>query len=517
MTLKESLENIAIRGLTGGITHKVKESVSKPVVPPPPKYKPDVYRILRHRIEEHIRRGIIQAPEGPLGQPYRQYYWHALEQDERDLLAMRKQLTDKKAVDKHLDMVRKLKNKIVMGPVEGQGDYFIPRFSKKLTGRVMDSVGALGGGMVGGMYGGPLGAAVGAGLGGGAGSELARITGMGDYSVRNNSLYRKGEAIQPGQVIPSFGVGNNVTRIRHREFIQDYLTPSTPSAFSNTTFTINPGNVICFPWLSAVAANYQQYKFNGLLFEFRTMTSEVTAGGAMGTVIMATNYDVNDSAFADKLHMENSQYAISAKPSSSILHTVECAPNLTATKLLYVRNASSSTTATSDNRFFDLGLFQMASTGLSATAGTALGELWVTYDVSLFKPEVATTSAAAGQTLVGSGSVSKASVFGTAATSVGAAIASGSGSTLTFNIPGQYLVNFIVTAGTTLINAGAVGGTATTKSNLWDSVTSAATTMTSLYRVNVTSAGQTLVLDYSGANTVTATNTRISSWNYANG
>ncbi len=340
---------------------------------------------------------------------------------------------------------------------------------------------------------------------------------MGDYSVQSNNLYRKGEAIQPGQVIPSFGVGNNVTRIKHREFIQDYLVPSSPAAFSNTTFTINPGNVICFPWLSAVAANYQQYKFNGLLFEFRTMTSEVTAGGAMGTVIMATNYDVNDSPFPDKLHMENSQYAISAKPSSSILHTVECAPNLTATKLLYVRNASSSTSATSDNRFFDLGLFQMASTGLSAAAGTALGELWVTYDISLYKPEVATTSAAAGQTLVGSGAVSKTNVFGASAVSTGAVIANASGSTLTFNIPGQYLVNFIVTAGTVLTNAGAPGGTASNKQNLWDSVTAAGTTMTSLYRVNIASAGQTLILDYSGAGTVTATTTRVSSWNYGNG
>lgn len=225
-------------------------------------------------------------------------------------------------------------------------------------------------------------------MGGKLGKIVSRLIGHGDYTVVENSLSTVGKAIAPGETIPEFSVKGTETRVRHREFITDIVTGDTPTAFLNRAFVINVGDAKTFPWLSQLARQYQQYKINGLVFEFKTSTSDVSTIGTMGTVIMATNYDVTLEEFADKMHMENNQFSVSAKPSFSQIHTVECAPDMTAAKLLYVRAAYNRVDHNLDARFSDLGLFQLATHGLSSPAKTAIGELWVSYDVSLYKPSL---------------------------------------------------------------------------------------------------------------------------------
>jgi hypothetical protein len=62
--------------------------------------------------------------------------------------------------------------------------------------------------------------------------------------------------------------------VMNREFIGDIITSSTAGAFSANTFYVNPGNANTFPWLSNVALQFESYTCHGLLFEYRTMSSD---------------------------------------------------------------------------------------------------------------------------------------------------------------------------------------------------------------------------------------------------
>lgn len=398
------------------------------------------------------------------------------------------------------------KQKQAIAHVDGQGNYYtdrvvpvmqqlVPKGTFAAFGR---KAGALGGAALGARAGQPvLGAMAGRTAGGFLGNGLSRILGFGDYRVQSNSIYKESMAIAPGESVPSFGMIGQETRVRHREYIQDIVVPATPTAFTNIAFTINAGNAATFPWLAALAANYQQYKVNGMVFEFKTLSSDITAGGALGAVILATNYDVTEDAFADKLHMENSQYAVSAKPSQSQIHTIECDPKLTQSKLLYVRDESSATSGL-DARMSDLGKFQIATTGLPGSAGAVVGELWVSYDVSLYKPEIAAASVPYPEgTVAVSGS--KTNLFGSAAVT-GTAFTVDT-NTATFPTVGSYMVVLRVN-GTTVIQPTTAASTATITVLDNSGINGAATTGVFIYKVVVTSASQTLVFDASGSATI---------------
>jgi hypothetical protein len=401
--------------------------------------------------------------------------------------------------------------------IDGKGNYYtekivpvmqqiVPRGSFAKGGSYL---GGAAGALAGGRYGmGIPGSAIGGKLGGFLGKGMSRILGFGDYTVTHNSLVKEGMAIAPGEAVPAFGVIGHATRVRHREYIGDIVIPSSPTEFVSSSYTINPGNSTTFPWLSALAANYQQYRFEGLVFEFKTLSSDITAGGALGSLMLATNYDVLESPYADKVHLENSQYAVSAKPSQSQIHTIECDPAASTQNLWYVRDSSSST-STGDDRFYDLGKFQVATAGLPGTEGSVLGELWASYDVSLFKPEIVTQSNLSSK-IVSTGSVSKTVPFGTNPVTTGTSVSTVDTDTITFTRSGEYLVEIDVTG--TGASSITQGGSATVD-ELADGVTST-TGRTKVYRVSATS-GQTLSFAFGAWTTVTAANTRITDFVYS--
>jgi len=226
---------------------------------------------------------------------------------------------------------------------------------------------------------GPLGALAGKGLGAG----LAAVTGYGNYSVRANSLSKVSTSVD---MIPQFVKNDHSIRVTHREFVKDLVVPNSPSTFSLESFLINPANATLFPWLATMARQYSQYKIHGMVFAYKTMSSDITAGGALGTVIMATNYNSIDRSFVSKIEMENSEFAVSTKPSMSLVHAIECDPKYSGLDVLYVRDPSYETVDTNDRRFYDYGRFQLATTGLPGTTGTTMGEIWVSYDIEFMKP-----------------------------------------------------------------------------------------------------------------------------------
>lgn len=243
------------------------------------------------------------------------------------------------------------------------------------------------GGMLGSVFG-PTGAA----LGSSAGAALSRITGVGDYKVKSNSVMTDTASFS-GEV-PAFGKTDNSTRIKHREFISDITVGATPAAFSNTSYVISPSNATLFPWLSTLAQSYQQYRVHGMVFVFKSTTSDYSAAGALGKVAMATNYNVRDANFANMQELENAEFSVSGKPSLSRVHPIECAPNNGTPLVKYVRDAQYDASG-GDDRFYDVGKFQIATQGLpSSSANAVIGELWVTYDIEFYKPIVNRLAAA---------------------------------------------------------------------------------------------------------------------------
>lgn len=226
----------------------------------------------------------------------------------------------------------------------------------------------------------PLGMGVGGQLGGAAADLFKTLTGFGDYAVKQNVL-------SPGAPpsVRNRKVNDGGVVISHREYLGDIVSSSSANTFKLQAFPINPGSAITFPWLSQVASNFQEYRMEGLVFEFRSMSADAlnSTNTALGSVILATNYNASDENFSSKSEMENSQFGQSVKPSDSCLHLIECARSSSVLSELYIRDGTAA--SNDDDRFYDLGKFQIATTGLQGT-NVNLGELWVSYQVCLMKP-----------------------------------------------------------------------------------------------------------------------------------
>jgi len=173
------------------------------------------------------------------------------------------------------------------------------------------------------------------------------------------------------------------TIVRHTEFIQNI---SGTEDFSLFSLPINPGLDTVFPWLSQIAPAFEQYKWRGLVFTYKTTSADLVTGtnGALGQVIMATDYDSADADYTSQREMLNSEYAKSAKPSVSFVHPIETARSQTPYKLFYTREGDPP--ANADIRLYDVGKFQLATQGMQATGGT-IGQLWVSYEIEFLKPQ----------------------------------------------------------------------------------------------------------------------------------
>jgi hypothetical protein len=240
------------------------------------------------------------------------------------------------------------------------------------------NAGALVGARAGQMFNLPMLKGVGKWLGSGIGS----IFGSGDYEV--SGAAPSYNVLVNGNQIPKFTSTHSTNIVCHREYLGD-ITGTT--AFTNAAYPLNPGMSTTFPWLSTIADNYQEYKFHGLIFEFRPLITDFVASGAPGVVVMATNYNADLPVYTSKQTMENSEFAVSVKPTNALMHGVECSEKETDPVIRYVRNGAVVTGQ--DLKAYDLGNFQFAT---QSNPVQNLGELWVSYCVEFFKPTLTTTS-----------------------------------------------------------------------------------------------------------------------------
>lgn len=263
------------------------------------------------------------------------------------------------------------------GVVSGRGYY--KGFGK--------SVGTVVGGALGGVAGGMLtktpygvfgGANLGANIGGHIGDMAGRITGRGRYRINYNSIIGNVPSIRNSRG------REGATIVRHKEYIGDVL--SSTGFNLQYSLPINAAQTSTFPWLAQLAANFEQFEVQGMLFEYVSSSGDTTAGStSLGEVVMATQYNSYEPPFSTKQQMLNQEFSVSVKPSLNGIHPIECAPKQTTLELLYTRVGAPA--PTSDIRLYDLGVFSLATNGQQVD-GQNLGELYVTYEIVLMKPKL---------------------------------------------------------------------------------------------------------------------------------
>lgn len=246
-------------------------------------------------------------------------------------------------------------------------------------GKLLRSIGSAAGTGLGTLLGGPAGSVAGGSIGQEAGALVSKIFGQGAYEIQQNSLLN---SIDAG--VPVMHSASESITFRHREYIADV---SSSTSFVTTTYSINPGLPTTFPFLSAIAQNFQEYDFKGLVFEFKSTSADAlnSTNTALGTIILAAQYRADAPAFTDKQQMLNEMWSIDGKPSECRLLPIECAPIENPFNVQYVRTG---TITTGDIKMYDLGNLVVGSYGSQASA--VVGELWATYEVVLRKPQLST-------------------------------------------------------------------------------------------------------------------------------
>lgn len=232
---------------------------------------------------------------------------------------------------------------------------------------IMKSVGSA----VGATYG-PLGSRIGSH----AAEYISRIMGQGDYKVSKNTLLTNNGP-------PSFATNGDDVIIKHREFVKDM---SSTIAFSNNNYLINPGNATLFPWLSQFATSFEEYEFLGLVVEFKSTSGSAIAStnNALGTVIIATDYNCSNANMTTKRAMETVEFSTSCGTDTNMIHPIECDKTRNVLARQYTTNATS-VAAVADPKFHFLGNLQVATVGQQADS-IVIGELWVSYQVRLSRP-----------------------------------------------------------------------------------------------------------------------------------
>lgn len=262
--------------------------------------------------------------------------------------------------------------------VRGKGAYRIPGFNAPKFGGALGSMGGMAiGNMIAPGIGGEVGSTLGGKIGSFLGNKFRELTGFGDYQIKANSL------LYPDAALPSFGP--DTIRVKKREYITDVVI-GAGGDFVNNSFPINPGLSETFPWLSAIANNYEQYRWNGLIFEYVSTSATAfssTGDIRLGTVCLASDYNALDPAYVNMPQMLSTMFSNSNKPSECIQHAVECAPSDVASKLYYVRSGDNP--FGSDLRLYDMLSFQVGTEGIPGNQLDRIGQLWVNYDITFCK------------------------------------------------------------------------------------------------------------------------------------
>lgn len=228
---------------------------------------------------------------------------------------------------------------------------------------------------------------------------LAAFTGYGAYSYDgpNNPVSTSVVDQSVPQVSNPGGTDGPIV-IRHREYITNIECDADEFKMCVAQL-INPANTLLFPWLSNVATAFTQYRFAGLMFHFKSTSGSTggtgaTSAQALGDLTMCCNYNPTEPVFSTKVEMLNEVMAVSGAPCFDHQLFIETDQGQTHQNgLLFISSESFDTSAGTvggrDARFYSPGVVYVSTSGQAAAC--TLGELWVSYQVELYKPQAVTS------------------------------------------------------------------------------------------------------------------------------
>lgn len=216
-------------------------------------------------------------------------------------------------------------------------------------------------------------------------SRIPRVRGYGGYRWKGKSIM-SGVAMSP-PVIHNTGKGDGIV-LRHREFIGNLSLTSSSLFRIAMSIDLNPGNPK-FLWLKSVAPNWKEYEWHGMLVEYKPLTALATTSGAgqMGSIMIGTHYDMYERPYKNKIEMLNAEFTTSGKPQLAQLHPIETKRSATPVSRKWVRSPTD-TSATADARLYDHGRVEIAVEGIPGASSDVIGEVWITYEVCLYKPKL---------------------------------------------------------------------------------------------------------------------------------
>jgi len=249
-------------------------------------------------------------------------------------------------------------------------------------GNALRALGSLGGGAIGNLvgYG-----SEGRGVGRSIGASISKWLGSGDYQVSTNTM------LSPSGSVPMMHKSQQSIVVRHREFVT--------SISGATDFTVrrslilNPGIEGTFPWLSRIAANFQEYRIKGMVFHYIPSSGDAVSSTnpALGTVMFQTSYRSTDTAPSTKLELLNEYWASENVPSQAFCHPIECDPKENPFNVQYIRTGA--LPGTDNQLMYDLGTTHIAVSGMQVDY-KVVGDVWVTYEVELKKPLISSNATA---------------------------------------------------------------------------------------------------------------------------
>lgn len=232
-------------------------------------------------------------------------------------------------------------------------------------------------------------------------------------------------------------------RVRHRELLGSIPGSALYAVYQ--TVALNPGLYSSFPWLSTEALGWETYRFNSLKFEYVTRTGS----NVPGSVILTTDYDASDAAPPTEQIAANYNGACEDAPWKDIIH--ECKPSalhgIGPRKFLRYGSLS----ANEDIKTYDSGNFFLCTVD-----GTAVpwGKLWVSYDVSFYTPQLSSSAMLLAAYQIEGTLPTSADPFsvltGAVVKSAGPINVAIAGTTITFQVPGQYIIDYNATASTSV-------------------------------------------------------------------
>jgi len=215
---------------------------------------------------------------------------------------------------------------------------------------------------------------------------MSMYSGQGLYS--SNSLIDAMDS-RPSVQFESPNDESQSLVITHKEYVGDVFGPAT-SAFTVSTYPLNPGLTFVFPFLAQFAQNFDEYELIQMVWEFHSTVdanASTNASGNTGTIIMATNYKADSTPFSNKDEMIQYHGGVSGRLTENLAHGVECDPAKgTSLGQKYVRTSA---VAFADIKTYDIGIFNIAFQNVPSTfLNQQVGELWVHYKVKLAKPKL---------------------------------------------------------------------------------------------------------------------------------